>query len=155
MKFFDYKARFIELAGEINTRMPIHVVDLVSDGLNAQQKSISMSKFIIIGVTYKKNIDDVRESPALDVMRILEELGGGVDFYDPFVAAIDWNGGKKQGIEKLTAQIIQSVDALIIITDHDAVDYQLIKASANLIVDTRNVYPDSRDQKIVHLGKGR
>ncbi|MEE9190159.1 MAG: nucleotide sugar dehydrogenase [Candidatus Neomarinimicrobiota bacterium] len=154
MKFFDYKAQFIELAGEINTRMPIHVVDLINDGLNAQRKSISMSKFVIIGVAYKKNIDDVRESPALDVMRILEDLGGSVDFYDPFVAEIDWSGDKKVGLESLTQKIVQSYDAAIIITDHDDLDYALIKNESKLIVDTRNVYADSRDSKIVHLGRG-
>jgi UDP-N-acetyl-D-glucosamine dehydrogenase len=109
---------------------------------------------MVIGIAYKKNIDDVRESPALDVMRLLEDLGGSVDFYDPFVTAIDWNGGKKHGLDSLTHKIIQSYDAAIIITDHDGLDYGLIKDGSKLIVDTRNAYADSQDPKIIHLGKG-
>jgi UDP-N-acetyl-D-glucosamine dehydrogenase len=154
MKSFDYKARFIELAGEINTHMPIHVVELINDGLNAQQKSISKSKFVIIGVAYKKNIDDVRESPALDIMHLLEDQGGSVDFYDPFVTEVDWSGDTKQGLKDLTQKNIRSYDAAIIITDHDNLDYNLIKDGSKLIVDTRNAYANSRDPKIVHLGRG-
>jgi UDP-N-acetyl-D-glucosamine dehydrogenase len=154
MKSHDYRAKFIELAGEINMQMPVHIVELVNDGLNAQQKSISKSKLLIIGIAYKKNIDDVRESPALDIMQLLEDLGGTVDFYDPFVAEIDWNGSTKRGLEGLAQKIIQSYDAVIIITDHDNLDYNIIKDGSKLIVDTRNVYAENRDPKIVHLGKG-
>ncbi len=103
MKTLNYRARFIELAGEINTGMPLHVLDLISKGLNRTQQSINGSKILVLGIAYKKDIDDVRESPALDVMTLLEQGGAQVDYYDRYVPKIRWNDEDKYSQKKLTS----------------------------------------------------
>ena len=152
MKSLDYRARFIELASEINTGMPQHVVDLIGRGLNRFQKSINGSKVLILGVAYKKDIDDVRESPALDVMRLLEKEGAEVNYYDPYVSQIIWNSGNKTGLQSLSN--LDSFDVTVILTDHSNVDYNFVRNNSNLIIDTRNVYPQTKDKNIVRLGVG-
>ena len=152
MKTLDYRARFIELAGEINTGMPLHVLDLISSGLNRFQKSINGSKILVLGIAYKRDIDDVRESPALDVMTLLERGGAQVDYYDNFVAKIKWNDKDKFSQNNLTAKTLQSYDAVVILTDHSNIDYDLVKSESKLIVDTRNVFSGIKDSKIIRLG---
>jgi UDP-N-acetyl-D-glucosamine dehydrogenase len=134
MKTLDYNARFIELAGEINTSMPLHVLELISSGLNQFQKPINGSKILVLGVAYKRDIDDVRESPALDVMTLLEQGGAQVDYYDSYVPKIKWN------------------DTVVVLTDHSNIDYDLVKSESKLIVDTRNVFSGIKDSKIIRLG---
>jgi len=152
MKTLDYRARFIELAGEINTGMPKHVINLVSNGLNRFQKSINGSKILVLGIAYKNDIDDVRESPALDVMTLLEQGGALVDYYDEYVPKIKWNDSEKKGQENLNADILNSYDIVVVITDHSDIDYEFVKIHSKLIVDTRNVYRGNKDSKIIRLG---
>lgn len=155
MKTLDYRARFIELAGEINTGMPLHVLDLISGGLNRFQKSINGSKILVLGVAYKKDIDDVRESPALDVMTLLEQGGAQVDYYDGYVPKIKWNDKDKFSQNNLTAETVQSYDAVVVLTDHSNVDYDLVRSESKLIIDTRNVFSGVKDSKIIRLGNSQ
>ncbi len=152
MKTLNYRARFIELAGEINTTMPDHVVTLIGSGLNRFQKSIRGSNILILGIAYKKDIDDVRESPALDILTLLEQGGAQVDYYDEFVPKIQWNNSEKFSQDKLSGTMLKSYDAVVIVTDHSNVDYQYIKDNAQLIIDTRNVFKGVSDKHIIRLG---
>ena len=152
MKTLNYRARFIELAGEINTSMPQHVVDLISKGLNRFNQSINGSKILILGIAYKKDIDDVRESPALDVMTLLEQSGAQVDYYDSYVPKIKWNNEDKYTQNKLTAETLYVYDAIVVLTDHSNIDYDLVKSGSKLIIDTRNVFSGIKDLKIIRLG---
>ena len=152
MKSLDYRARFIELASEINTGMPQHVVHLIGRGLNQFHKPINGSKVLILGMAYKKDIDDVRESPALDVMRLLEQEGAEVNFFDPYVSQITWDSSKISGLRSL--ENIDDFDVTVILTDHSNVDYEFVRKNSDLIIDTRNVYPQIKDENIVRLGVG-
>jgi len=152
MRTLDYRARFIELAGQINTAMPDHVVALVRSGLNDREKAIRGSKVLLIGVAYKKDVDDVRESPSLDVMRLLEDQGAQVDYFDLLVSEIKWNGKKKKGMKTLDRVDLSDFDAVVILTEHSGVDYNRIMESGTLIVDTRNVYDGVVSENLVKLG---
>jgi len=152
MKTLNYRARFIELAGEINTGMPLHVLDLISRGLNRFQKSINGSKILVLGVAYKKDIDDVRESPALDVMTLLEQGGAQVDYYDGYVPKIKWNDEDKHSQKKLSSETLRGYDAVVILTDHSNINYDLVKSESKLIIDTRNVFSGIKNPKIIRLG---
>jgi len=154
MKSLDYKARFIALAGEINTGMPIHVLELIGKGLNRIKKPMNGSKVLMIGVAYKKDIDDVRESPALDVLKLLEQEGATVDYYDPFVPKIHWNGTTVTGISELTEDVIKDYDAVAILTDHSNIDFDFVLTHSTLIIDTRNVYPADNNNHVLRLGVG-
>jgi UDP-N-acetyl-D-glucosamine dehydrogenase len=138
MRTLNYKTRFVDLASEINSQMPAFVVEKVSLALNADRKPVNGSKILVLGVAYKRDIDDVRESPALDVIRLLEEHGAIVAFHDPFIAKIREDGHVREGID-LTIELLEGSDAVVVVTDHRAVDYQLVMDNASLIVDTRNV----------------
>ena len=154
LKALDYNARFIQLAGEINTAMPLHVVGLVQKGLNQLRKSIRGSQILVIGVAYKKNVDDVRESPALDVMKLLENDGAELSFYDPYVSFVKLNGNGINGHKSLTEENLKNSDAVIIMTDHDQIDFQFIEENSDLIIDSRNVI--KKDQPhVIKLGVGK
>ena len=154
LKALDYNARFIQLAGEINTAMPLHVVGLVQEGLNQQRKSIRGSQILVIGVAYKKNVDDVRESPALDVMKLLENDGAELSFYDPYVSFVKLNGNGINGHKSLTEKNLKNSDAVIIMTDHDQIDFRFIEENSDLIIDSRNVI--KKDQPhVIKLGVGK
>ena len=155
MKTLNYRARFIELAGEINTGMPLHILDLISRGLNRFQKSINGSKILILGVAYKKDIDDVRESPALDVMTLLEQGGAQVDYFDGYVPKIKWNDEVKYGQKKFSSEALHAYDAVVILTDHSDVDYNIVKSESKLIIDTRNVFSGIKNSKIIRLGNSQ
>lgn len=152
MKTLNYRARFIELAGEINTAMPDHVLSLVSNGLNRFKKSIRGSNILILGIAYKKDIDDVRESPALDIMTLLEQGGANVHFYDEFVEKIKWNDAEKLSKKQLSEKMLKGYDAVVVVTDHSNIDYNFVKDNSKLIVDTRNVFKGVYDSKIIRLG---
>ena len=154
LKTLDYNARFIELAGEINTSMPLHMVDLVREGLNRKRKAISGSQILVIGVAYKKNINDVRESPALDVMKLLENDGAYLSFYDPYVSFVGLNGNKMMGMETLTKKTLNNSDAIVIMTDHDQIDFQFVIENSNLIIDSRNVIKKDHSH-VLKLGVGK
>ncbi len=154
LKTLDYDARFIKLAGEINTQMPKHVVELITSALNENQKSINGSKILIVGVSYKKNIDDCRESPALDIIELLKNAGSIIEFYDPFVHKLEFNNIKLKSLNKLTKHNIAKFDASVILTDHTRIDYVLIKEFSKLIIDTRNVFKKVNNKRIKRLGEG-
>ena len=137
MRSLNYKTRFIDLAGEVNTAMPTFVVTKVARALNEDRKAVNGSRALVVGVAYKKDIDDVRESPALDVMRLLEQDGAEVVFHDPYVPTIREDGHVIQGV-KLTDAEIEKADVVVIVTDHGNIDYQRLVDHATLIVDTRN-----------------
>jgi UDP-N-acetyl-D-glucosamine dehydrogenase len=134
--------RFIELAGEINTAMPEWVVGKVVDGLNQQGKSIKDAKILMLGVAYKKNVDDIRESPAMELLELLIHKNARVDYSDPFFPTLPMM--RKHKITRqsvpLTAENIAKFDCVLIATNHDAFDYELVKKHAKLIVDSRGVY---------------
>ena len=155
MRTLDYNPRFINLAAEINSAMPAFVKDTVANGLNRHGKALNGSSVLILGAAYKKDIDDVRESPALDVLILLETAGAVVDFFDPYVADIVIDNKTKVGLTELTAENLQTYDAVAILTDHTNVDYELVKKQSALIIDTRNVYPLNHDEKIIRLGVGK
>ena len=134
-----FEARFIELATHINGHMPEHVVERVVAALNARKKSLKGSKTLLIGLAYKKDIDDMRDSPAFDVARVLEEKGAKISYHDPCVASTELNGRKMRSVP-LTAATIRAADAIVILTNHTQVDYDLLLKQASLIVDTRNQY---------------
>lgn len=140
---YGINTRFIELAGEINSGMPEWVIEKTAAGLNSFGRSIKGSKILILGIAYKKNIDDTRESPSLEIMELLHKKGAVVEYSDSHVPKLkkmrkhDFN---KKSVE-LTSQNISSYDCVMLITDHDKFDYKLIAQNARLIVDTRGVYP--------------
>tara|TARA_Y100000817_G_scaffold43717_1_gene30225 strand:+ start:711 stop:2024 length:1314 start_codon:yes stop_codon:yes gene_type:complete len=154
MRTLDYKARFIELAGQINSAMPEHVVELIRYSLNDLAITIKNSNILLIGMAYKKDIDDVRESPSLDIMALLEEQGAMVDYYDPYISEIKWNSEIKKGYLNLSEINLDSYSAIVILTDHTNINYDKIKNSSTLIIDTRNVYENSKSKNIVRLGFG-
>jgi UDP-N-acetyl-D-glucosamine dehydrogenase len=143
MRTLNYKTRFIELAGELNAEMPEFWVAKVVDALNEQSKAVRGSRVLLLGVAYKKNIDDIRESPALDVIRLLCQRGAQVSYHDPHVATITEDGIALSSVP-LSAEALRGADCVMIITDHDAVDYQMVKRHSRATVDTRHVL--SRDR---------
>jgi UDP-N-acetyl-D-glucosamine dehydrogenase len=138
MRTLNYKTRFIDLASEINSQMPAFVVQKVAHALNLERKAVNGSTILVLGVAYKRDIDDVRESPALDVIRLLEEDGARVMFHDPFIPTIREDGHEHHGVA-LTPSMLAGTDAVVVVTDHRDVDYQLVMDHASLIVDSRNV----------------
>ncbi|MCA9297205.1 MAG: nucleotide sugar dehydrogenase, partial [Phycisphaerales bacterium] len=144
-KEIGHTTRFIELAGEINQQMPTYVINRLMGALNDDCKSLRGSKILVMGIAYKPNIDDIRESPAAEVITLLREHGADVTYHDPHVPTFPRM--RKYDIalksQPLNEQAIADADAVLIITDHDAVDYTLIGRTAKLIVDTRNAMVDA------------
>lgn len=140
MRTLNYRTRFIELAGEINAEMPEYWVARVADRLNDQGKAVRGSTVLVVGVAYKKDIDDVRESPALDVIRLLEQRGAVVKYHDPHVPRLHEDGVELESIA-LTADVLHGTDCVIIVTDHTGLDYALVAREAKLVVDTRHALP--------------
>jgi UDP-N-acetyl-D-glucosamine dehydrogenase len=126
--------------------MPEWVVDRVAASLNDMSKPVNGSRVLVLGVAYKRDIDDVRESPALDVMRLLQEKGAIVDFHDPHISEFHEHGQRFTGVP-LTDEVLGAADAVLIITDHHNVDYQRVLDTANLVIDTRNVTAGMRPGK--------
>jgi UDP-N-acetyl-D-glucosamine dehydrogenase len=137
MRTLNYKTRFIDLASEINSSMPAFVVAKVAAALNEDRKPVNGSRILVLGVAYKRDIDDVRESPALDIIRLLEADGADVVYHDPYIATVREDGHVREGVE-LTDREIEQADAVVIVTDHRSIDYQRIVDRASLIVDSRN-----------------
>jgi UDP-N-acetyl-D-glucosamine dehydrogenase len=155
LKALNFQARFIGLAAEINGMMPSIVATMVADGLNQHAKSIKGSNIMILGVAYKKNVSDCRESPALDVMRLLSQKGAVLSYNDPFVPTMRLNGESLRSVE-LSSETIANQDCLIILTDHGAYDFRRIVAAAKLVIDTRNAtkgFEEFKD-RIIKLGAG-
>jgi len=143
------EARFIELAGYINGQMPHFVVTKIQDALNDRAKPVKGSHVHVLGVAYKRNIDDVRESPALDVIMLLEKLGAKVTYSDPFVPSIRLDGTSLCALAVDSS--VEAADCVVIITDHTDFDYERIYDKEKLIVDTRNAYRNRKSEKIVRL----
>jgi UDP-N-acetyl-D-glucosamine dehydrogenase len=137
LKSLNYYSRFIELAGDINSHMPEYVVERVIRALNRDGIALKSAKVIVLGVAYKRDISDLRESPALDVIRLLDNGGAKVSYSDPYVPSLDADRGSKKSV-KLTAQLLQSADMVVILTDHTNFNYQWIVDNSTRIFDTRN-----------------
>jgi UDP-N-acetyl-D-glucosamine dehydrogenase len=139
-----FDSRFIGLAEEVNSAMPDHVVQLIADGLNNERKAMNGSRVLLLGVAYKKDIDDVRESPALSIIDRLRAKGAEVRYHDPFVKEVSFDdahtegGGEPLQSVPLNDDELQASDCVVIVTDHSGTDYQRVCKLASLIVDTRN-----------------
>ena len=149
-----FEARFIELAGQVNGAMPHFVVDKIAEALNADRKPLNGSTVLVLGIAYKRDIDDVRESPSLDVMTLLRQKGARVQYADPYVptlAARSWHGGVELRTESITPSSLAEADCVAILTDHQVVDYDMVLRSSRLIVDTRNAIA-GRHPHVLKLG---
>jgi UDP-N-acetyl-D-glucosamine dehydrogenase len=137
LRSLNYTARFIELASEINTGMPRYVVNKVQDALNEHGKPLKNSRVLVLGAAYKPDIDDLRESPALDVIGLLHQKGARVEYHDPYISSLDEDGIQYSSVSDLTSAV-GSADCVVIVTNHSSYDYSQILEKAPLIVDTRN-----------------
>jgi UDP-N-acetyl-D-glucosamine dehydrogenase len=137
LKAFNYTARFIELASEINTNMPRFVVSKVMDALNEHGKALKGAQVLVLGAAYKPDIDDLRESPALDVIHLLKQKGAVVSYHDPFVARVSHDGWELTSVPDLMGAV-RAADCVVIVTNHSTYDYAALLEAAALIVDTRN-----------------
>jgi UDP-N-acetyl-D-glucosamine dehydrogenase len=149
-KEWDFRTRFIELAGEINTNMPYHVLSSVSGALNRHKKSVNGARVLVLGVAYKKDIDDLRESPALTIIELLQKEGAQVSYHDPYFPFI--GKGRKYDLQMKRSEVenLQQYDCVLIVTDHSDYDYARIVREAALVVDTRNATRGIKSPKIVH-----
>jgi UDP-N-acetyl-D-glucosamine dehydrogenase len=139
LKALNYNARFIELASDVNTHMPEYCVSRISRILNQHRKCVNGSRILVLGVAYKKDITDMRESPALDVIRLLQAEKAWVDYSDPYVPELELDGKQMQSVE-LTSETVAGYDMVAVVTDHSCFDYGMIQQSAQVIFDSRNAY---------------
>jgi UDP-N-acetyl-D-glucosamine dehydrogenase len=148
-KEWDFRTRFIELAGEINISMPYHVLAAVSGALNKQKKALNGARVLILGVAYKKDIDDLRESPALTIIELLQNEGAQVSYNDPYFPMI--GRGRKYNLQMKNTPLdnLGQYDCVLIVTDHSDYDYARIVQESKLVVDSRNATKGLRDPKIV------
>jgi UDP-N-acetyl-D-glucosamine dehydrogenase len=137
MRGLNYKTRFIDLAGELNTEMPLFWVRKVGEALNQLGRAVRGCSVLVVGIAYKKDVEDLRESPALDIIRLLEQQGAHVSYHDPFVPSFEEDGHRFSSVP-LTGEVIGAADCVMIVTDHSVLDYDLIGRTARAIVDTRN-----------------
>ncbi len=140
MKSLNYTARFIDLASEVNTAMPEFWVERVQDALNGEQKAVNGARVLVLGIAYKRDIQDVRESPALDIMRLLEKKGAHVEYHDPHVPSFVEDGVPMESVQDLDAALA-AADIVVVVTDHSVYDWDDVAAKAELVVDTRHVVP--------------
>lgn len=136
-RLYGFETRFIELAEEINSSMPHYVVDKIIEALNAKKKALKGSRILVLGITYKKDITDARESPAITIINSLLQKEAKVEYHDPLVPVFDIEGMSFSSA-KLTKETLNSIDCVVIVTDHSGVDYKFIVDNSKLIVDTRN-----------------
>ena len=137
-RMYQYHARFIELASEINNEMPKYVVDKIVHALNLQRKSLNGAQLLILGIAYKKDIGDTRESPALEVIRLILDKKAEFLYHDPYVESLSLDKRETYRSQPLTATLVQNADCVVILTDHSAIDYEWLVEHAQLVVDTRN-----------------
>ena len=149
-KEFDFQAKFIELAGEINTYMPYHVVNSVASALNTSKKALNGSKILVLGLAYKKDIDDLRESPSLTIIEELQRRGANVFYNDPYFPTV--GRGRKYNLHMTCSPLenLGQYDCVLIVTDHSDYDYQRIVRESQLVVDTRNATRGIQSETIVH-----
>lgn len=149
-RLHGFESRFIQIADEINSSMPAYVVNKTAESLNKYSKSLKGSRILVIGVAYKPDVSDMRESPALEIIKHLKKEKAIVSYHDPFIKNIKINGSKFSSI-RLTKAKIKDTDCVLIITPHKQIDYDLILKQARLVFDTRNVYDGKLDKKIIRL----
>ena len=147
-KTVGFEARFIELAGQINSSMPEYVVSKVIDALNEHRKPLKGSRILILGVSYKRNVDDIRESPALDIIQILARKGAIVEYMDPHVPELKYND---DSYESVSYDKLEIYDCAVLVTDHSAFNLNLFLDKLKLIVDTRNTFKNNKSDKIIKL----
>jgi len=149
-KEWDFRTRFIELAGEINNNMPYHVLDSVARALNQKKKAVNGAKVLVLGVAYKRDIDDLRESPALTIIELLQREGAVVSYNDPYFPEV--GRGRKYDLQMKCAPLdnLGAYDCVLIVTDHSDYDYEQIVRESQLVVDTRNATRGIKSEKIVH-----
>ena len=143
MRTLNYRTRFIELAGEINAEMPEYWVEKVVAALNDHQRSVRGSTVLVVGVAYKRDIDDLRESPALDVIRLLERMGAVVRYHDPYIPELHEDSVALKSVP-LTPETVRAADCVVIVTDHSKLDYAMVAREARALVDTRHVVASLR-----------
>ncbi|WLD77021.1 nucleotide sugar dehydrogenase [Mogibacterium neglectum] len=148
---FGFHTSMIESSMIINDKMPEYTVDRAASVLNEHKKALNGSKVLVLGVAYKNNIDDYRESPALNVIDILKERGAVTDFYDPWIPKYKRNGEWHEGISEINADIIKGYDLILVATAHDAYDYEMIRKNAVTIFDTRNAFKDVEERDNISL----
>ncbi|HPV06440.1 MAG TPA: nucleotide sugar dehydrogenase [Aggregatilineales bacterium] len=146
LKALNYNARFIELASEINSNMPLYVVTKIMDALNEVRKTVNGANILILGAAYKRDIDDLRESPALDIIRLLEERGANISYHDPYVPNLHREGIDLES-QPLTEETLSAADAVVIVTDHTCLDYAWVAEHASIVVDTRNALKDVKQPR--------
>jgi UDP-N-acetyl-D-glucosamine dehydrogenase len=149
---YDFTTRFIELAGEVNIGMPYFVVQKVADALNGVEKSIKGSKILVLGAAYKKDVDDIRESPSVKIITLLQDKGAVISYHDPYIPVIrdmrDYPGLEMSGV-KLTKDILAGSDCVLLLTDHSCFDHEMIMYYSPLIIDTRNAFKKYNSSKVV------
>jgi UDP-N-acetyl-D-glucosamine dehydrogenase len=146
---FDFRTRFIDVAGEINTNMPYFVIEQIAAALNEQRKPIKGAKILVLGVAYKRDIDDLRESPSLTIIELLREKGAAVAYNDPFFATVGHGRHYALNMTNTPLDNLGQYDAVVIVTDHSAYDFKAIVDQSQLIVDTRNATKGIDSPKIV------
>lgn len=144
-KKYDFDLSMIHAAGYINMRMPHYMVIKISTALNSQKKSVNCSKILFLGVTYKPNIDDARESPALEIIGIITKKGAVVSYHDPYIPSVETGHALSLRSIELTPATLNDADCVVITTNHSAFDVEMIQQHARLIVDLRNVIKDARE----------
>lgn len=147
---YDFHTRFIELAAEINEEMPYYVVSRIMDALNSWGKSLKGASLLILGVTYKKDVPDIRESPSCKIIKLLQEKGGNVSYNDPYIASIQISPGGFESVE-LTEEVLAATDCVVIATDHSCYDYKGIADKAKLVFDTRGATRKLAGSNIIRL----
>ena len=149
LKTLNYRARFIELAGEVNSEMPEYVCARVTDALNQQERSVKGSGVLVLGVSYKRDVDDVRESPALDILRILESRGARISYNDPYVPVLGLNQATLRSVSLIPG--VREADIVVIVTDHSCYPYPEIVDNARLVLDTRHATRGIVSRKVLKL----
>jgi UDP-N-acetyl-D-glucosamine dehydrogenase len=137
MRGLNYRTRFIDVASEVNSEMPAFWVRKVAEGLNEDAKALRGANVLVLGVAYKPDIDDVRESPSLDIIRLLQQQGAEVSYHDPYVSEVTENGVNLRSVP-LSSDVVGRTDCVVIVTDHSSVDYESLRGGARRVVDTRN-----------------
>jgi UDP-N-acetyl-D-glucosamine dehydrogenase len=152
MKSLNFSARFIELATEINSQMPTHVCDRVADLLNDRRLAVNGARVLVLGVSYKRDVGDMRESPALDVISMLARRGAEIAYHDPHVSEFEVDGAGYKSVD-LSEEILSGCDLAVVLTDHSGIDYDRIVALAPRVFDTRNATRDVAElrEKITKL----
>jgi UDP-N-acetyl-D-glucosamine dehydrogenase len=146
---YEFSTRFIELAGEINAAMPEHVVTSLAEALNRRKQCLRGSRILILGIAYKKDIDDLRESPSLRIIELLKDRGAQVDYHDPYFPRLHRMRKYDFGMAAVepTAEALASYDAVVIVTDHSSYDYAAIVRNSRLVVDTRNATKEVKEHR--------